>query len=206
MKLRKTPSRKRPPLREESERTEPRPTLETRDWVAAARAMLIEDGIGLLKIDRLAKSLGVTRGGFYWRFRNHQDLLDHLLDHWIQENSAQFIAAIDGPGKPNERFRRWIQVVLDEESYSPDFDTAVRSWSRVSRKVADGVHTVDDQRIAALTRLFEDAGNAPDEAFVRARITYFHQVGYYAMGMKESRRRRKELSELYYRILTGFGA
>jgi hypothetical protein len=31
------------------------------------------------------------------------------------------------------------------------------------------------------------------EAFVRARITYFHQVGYYAMRISESRRQRLAL-------------
>ena len=39
---------------------------------------------------------------------------------------------------------------------------------------------------------------------MRARITYYHQVGYYAMGVSESTTIRRDLSPLYYSVLTGF--
>jgi hypothetical protein len=46
-------------------------------------------------------------------------------------------------------------------------------------------------------------GHAEDEAFVRARIFYFHQVGYYAMDVRESREQRLRLLPLYTKALTG---
>jgi hypothetical protein len=97
-----------------------------------------------------------------------------------------------------------VRLWLEERKYNPDYDAAIRAWSRVSPKVATVVHEIDDMRIDALKQLFVDAGYDDDEAFIRARITYFHQVGYYAMGVRESAKRREELSELYYRVLTGF--
>ena len=42
------------------------------------------------------------------------------------------------------------------------------------------------------------------EAMVRARVVYFHQVGYYALGIDESRAERRRLISTYDRILTGF--
>ncbi len=93
-----------------------------------------------------------------------------------------------------------MRLWIDEQDYDPDFDAAVRGWSRVSPNVAKVVHEIDDLRIEALKRLFLDAGYDLDEAFIRARITYFHQVGYYAMGMRRSHKRREQLSEFYYRI------
>jgi len=51
--------------------------------------------------------------------------------------------------------------------------------------------------------VFEDMGYPEDEAFVRARVTYFHQVGYYALGVEEPRQQRLRLLPLYTRILTG---
>ena len=59
-------------------------------------------------------------------------------------------------------------------------------------------------RVDALRRLFVDAGYEADEALVRARITYYHQVGYYTLGIRQTAERRRQLSPIYYKILTGF--
>jgi len=53
-----------------------------------------------------------------------------------------------------------------------------------------------------LKQLFLDMGHPDEEAFIRARITYFHQVGYYAMGVEETREQRLRLLPLYTRVLT----
>lgn len=178
--------------------------MSTEDWILQAREMLIAEGIGAVKIDRLAKACNVTRGGFYWRFRNRDDLLDQLLDHWRQTNDAAFLAAVSGAEPPEQRYRNLIRLWLDEDAFSPRFDGAIRAWGAVSEKVGQVVRAADDCRIAALVRLFEDAGAQPPEAFIRARIVYFHQIGYYTLGLRESRETRLEYLPLYYKILTGF--
>jgi hypothetical protein len=48
-----------------------------------------------------------------------------------------------------------------------------------------------------------DLGAPPNEALVRARILYFHQMGYYALGLKESRHERETLYPIYERLLFG---
>jgi AcrR family transcriptional regulator len=178
--------------------------ISTEDWIEVAKVTLIKEGIAAVKVDRLAKKAGVTRGGFYYRFRGRQGLLDALLEDWRATNHQPMMDALTGAGSPPERFRSLVRLWLEERKYNPDYDAAIRAWSRVSPKVATVVHEIDDMRIDALKQLFVDAGYDDDEAFIRARITYFHQVGYYAMGVRESAKRREELSELYYRVLTGF--
>jgi len=180
-----------------------RRTIERADWLAAARATLIRDGIAAVKIDRLATMLQVTRGGFYWRFKGHGDLLDSLLQDWKQTNTAHMLAALRGPGTPAERFHALIDLWIDEIDFDPAYDMAVREWGRVSPRVGKLVRKVDDERIAAFRQLFLDAGYDDDEAFIRARIAYYHQVGYYAMGVKETKARRRKLAELYFHALTG---
>jgi hypothetical protein len=51
-----------------------------------------------------------------------------------------------------------------------------------------------------------DLGYDETESFVRARTTYFHQVGYYTLGVRESREQRLKLLPLYTRILTGYSS
>lgn len=178
-------------------------TLSTEDWIDVARRVLIRDGVAAVKIDRLARECRVTRGGFYWRFRNRDDLLDKLLDDWRTNNSSAFFEAARGPGSPADRLRSIVRLWIEEEAFSPEFDTAIRNWAQSSPRVAQLVRRVDDERIAALSEIFEEAGYKKEEAFIRARITYFHQVGYYALEIKESKSRRRELSELYLEVLMG---
>jgi AcrR family transcriptional regulator len=178
--------------------------LSTLDWLDLARETLIREGIEAVKVDRLAKASGVTRGGFYWRFKSREDLLEQLLDDWRSCNTVPFVSVLSGPGTPGDRYQALMRLWIEEREFRPDYDAAVRNWAASSTKVADVVHTVDSVRIDALRRLFVEAGYDGDEALVRSRITYYHQVGYYALGIKQSAERRRQLSPIYYRILTGF--
>ena len=187
-----------------NERPAPSGESFTRDeWVAMARKLLIREGIAGVKIDRLAKRLGVTRGGFYWRFTGLKDLLDALLGNWLETNTQSALAAISSLGEPVQRFTRLMHVWIEEIDFDPAYDLAVRDWARVSPKVDNAVRKIDDRFVEALTRLFCDAGYASDEAHIRARVVHYHQVGYYALRVKQSRESRYEVADLYLRILTG---
>lgn len=179
-------------------------TLERSDWIAAAKAMLIRDGAAAVKVERIATALNVTRGGFYWRFRDHADLLDALLKDWRDTNSTSMMAALSGPGTPVERMWALMDVWVDETGYDSSYDIAVRAWGTISKKVARVVRAVDEERIEAMHQLFVEYGYDDMEAFIRARVLYFHQVGYYAMGVKERKTKRHDLLTHYYKVLTGF--
>lgn len=173
-------------------------------WLSAAREALIREGIGGVEVGRLARKLKVTRGGFYWFFDSRKQLLDELLADWERTNSAAFKAVLKDPGRNGmAEFDAVVDIWINEANYSPPWDSAVRDWARVSTKVANTVRRVDDERIAVLAQIFRDLGEADDEAFVRARVTYFHQVGYYALGVRETREARLRLLPHYTRILTG---
>lgn len=174
------------------------------DWVSAARAMLIADGVNAVKIDRLAKMLNVTRGGFYWRFADHQELLDALVEDWRISNGKSMVAPLTSDGAPIERFRAFMRVLIEELEFSPAYDMAVRAWARTDARVASVVKRVDADRLAVLFSLFLDAGYEESEADIRARITYYHQVGYYALEEQIPKEDRYRKSELYLHALTGF--
>lgn len=183
------------------ERANSRNGLSREQWIDAARKVLIEEGFAAVKVDRLAKKLNVTRGGFYWRFKNRADLLQGLLDHWERTNTAAFLSAVSGGETVRQRFHALARIWLDERDFDPALDSAVRSWGKASPRVGKLVRRTDEIRIFALQKLFEDAGYTPNEAMVRGRITYFHQIGYYAVDLQESHERREELSSLYFYVL-----
>ena len=92
---------------------------------------------------------------------------------------------------------------LEEKEYDPAYDAAVRDWARTSAHVANLVRQVDRERIELLQQMFHDFGYGEAEANIRARITYYHQVGYYTLGLQESKAERRKLIPLYRLVLLG---
>ena len=74
-----------------------------RQWVEIARQALIEEGIGGVRVDRLAKRLDVTRGGFYHNFEDREQLLDALLHLW--EDECRFLPTDDPDNSPADADR-----------------------------------------------------------------------------------------------------
>jgi AcrR family transcriptional regulator len=166
--------------------------------------MLIARGVERVRVDGLARTLKITRGSFYWHFPNRKALLDGLLEDWSVRNTAPFFAAAaDERRSGEEKFRALVDIWLDESEYDPAYDAAVREWARTSARVANIVRRVDRRRLDLLANICSDLGYDPLEAEIRARITYFHQVGYYALGLKESGRTRRRLAPIYTRVLLG---
>ncbi|MFD4640032.1 TetR/AcrR family transcriptional regulator [Lentzea sp. NPDC058436] len=173
-------------------------------WVNSARVALIEDGIDGVKVDRLARRANVTRGGFYHHFKSHQEVLDALLDNWRTTN--RFTPAevdVSNAVAANAALDHIVDDLLHETSFDPQFDMAVREWARISQPVADVVHEVDEQRITVLSRIFKGMGHPPKEALIRARVFYWHQIGYYAVGVQETLAEREGNVSAYVKVLAG---
>jgi AcrR family transcriptional regulator len=166
---------------------------------------LIKSGVDAVRIVPLARMLKVTRGGFYWHFRDRDDLLDSLLEYWKRANTGPFEAVFKNGLQKNglKEFQAVVDIWVNEASYSPAWDSAVRDWARVSPPVARAVKEVDDHRIELIWQIFLDLGYEDPEALVRARITYFHQVGYYALHFIEDPATRRRLVPIYIAALTG---
>lgn len=187
-----------------SGKPEARKTLSREAWIAAAIATLEKKGIANVKIDHLSRQLKVTRGSFYFHFKNLKDLLDSLLEEWRQRNCKPFETlieqeVIDGPAFFDAVTGVWIR----EDPFSPRLDLAIRDWARSSAVIGRKVQAQDDFRMALLVRAFATMGYDDDESLIRARITYFQQIGYYATHFKEPPADRKRFRSLYTKVLIG---
>ena len=187
-----------------SQTLEKAPRLDRADWVRAARNAFVRGGEARVKVDPLASEMGVTTGSFYWHFKNRQELLAEVLADWEATNSAALVDAVRShEGNPDKQLDALAEVWIGEKSFNPAYDSAIRDWARTSPKVDKVVRQVDDQRITVIQEIFRGFGYDKVDAFVRARITYFHQVGYYTLHVKESRADRIRLKDAYLRALKG---
>jgi AcrR family transcriptional regulator len=172
-------------------------------WLAAARALLVAQGIEAVKVDRIARRLGVTRGGFYWHFRGRQALLDALLAEWEETSIIPFAeldsAAPDLESRILTLFLFWLQ----SKAFDARYDAAIRDWARKSLRVRRAVHKADQRRVAFIAEMFRAAGYPAREAGVRARVLYYTQIGYYALDVDEPVEARIPLAAPYYEIFTG---
>ncbi|MGV3550977.1 TetR/AcrR family transcriptional regulator [Rhizobium sp.] len=197
-------SKQSPATTKTEEASAPRKTLTREDWIAAARKVLEKRGIAEVKIDRLARQFKVTRGSFYFHFSSLKDLHEALLGEWRRSNCAPFHAMVDIEVTDGVQFfSDIVHAWVDEKPFSPKLDLAIRDWARTSKDIDKEVIAIDELRIALLVRAFRKIGYSDSESIVRARITYFHQIGQYALSFKEDPDTRKRYQPLFGDVLLG---
>jgi len=178
--------------------------LSREDWIVAARRALVSGGIANVKIDRLADQLGASRGSFYWHFSSHSELLEALVESWARTNSEAFLRILESDtDDPAAQFRNFVDVWVKERDFDPAYDNAMRDWARKSPHVKKLLHRADEVRMGALRSIFDAMGYEPLEAEIRARVTYYHQVGYYALQIREPPQTRRKLFATYLKVLSG---
>ena len=125
-------------------------------WVEAGLQALASGGPDVVRVELLAKSLGVTKGGFYYHFSDRQALLDAMLDTWEETFVDQAIEDADhGAGSGRTRLRRLFAAAGEREDLL-DLELSVRDWARRDPKVAERVTRVDNRRLAYLRPLFAE--------------------------------------------------
>ncbi|WP_225308496.1 TetR/AcrR family transcriptional regulator [Hypericibacter terrae] len=174
------------------------------DWIQAALRSLIADGVEQVRILPLAKKLSVSRSSFYWYFKRREDLLNELLRHWQEKNTRSIIERTHRPSQSIDQgvlniFECWA----NDKLFDPRLDSAIRDWARRSKPVRKVVQKADEKRVEAVTGLFLRHGYEGSEAFIRARVLYFTQIGYYALGVEESLRQRHTYLAPYLKSFTG---
>ncbi|MDX8356514.1 TetR/AcrR family transcriptional regulator [Sphingopyxis terrae] len=171
-------------------------------WIETGRRILVEEGAAEVKIDRLAKRLGVSRGGFYHHFRTRAEFMAELLSLW--ERTCQFLPQ-GKPGRTPAEAKAWIELSVErliaEDGYDPLFDMAVRAWARFDQMASWAIERADRQRIDGLEAAFQSLGYSGEQARIRARVFYYHQIGFYAVGTRESFGRRRRDAHVYVDIL-----
>ena len=165
---------------------------------------LAVEGVAHVTVLNLSERLGVSRSSFYWYFKNRDELLDALLDRWDRLNTRSIAAQAEAPAATvNEAVCNVFRCWVDPAIFSPRLDFAVREWARRSAHVRKALDRSDRLRTEAVKALFVRFGYEDEDAFVRARVLYYMQIGYYALDIREPIETRLEshapLSEGFHR-------
>lgn len=158
--------------------------LSAQDWLLAAIAAMAKGGVENVKVERLAKNLGTSKGSFYWHFKDRKDLLDQLIRYWVTQGTEQVMATNQSAKTTaRERLLALFNVALKEPVgtlSSAQGEMAIRSWAAVDPNIAKTVSATDEQRIAYVTALFAELGYPKEVAATSAQQLYLMLLGYYA--------------------------
>jgi AcrR family transcriptional regulator len=122
-------------------------------WVVAGLVALAAGGPDAVRVEALAKGLGVTKGGFYGFFADRDALLAEMLDRWERESVDDVLASVERiGGDPRTKVRRAGLLTLSEQLMP--IDLAVRGWARRDPAVARRLRRVDGRRMAYLRAQF----------------------------------------------------
>lgn len=174
------------------------------DWLNIARDILVNDGVGEVKILKMAEMLGVSRSSFYWYFENRRDLLNALLDEWAQRNTASLVAHCERDARSaTEALCNFFQCFVNPAIFDTGLDFAVREWARRDGALRARVDAADEERMQAVTTMYERHGYNKVDADARARILYFMQLGYHALKEYEPMEDRMSRMVPYMRGFLG---
>ena len=185
-----------------SRTVKPRPAKKTLDrdaWLKKALDILFAHGISQVKIEVIARKLKLTKGSFYWHFRNRDDLLRSMVEWW-RENQLRFISGLTHSHADPQGIIRAV-ITFTQHTEDSNHDIAMREFARFNKQAARAVAEVDQLRVSYLSEMFLAAGFDAIEASLRARTLYFYQVGEYTTSLAPALPEREEMAERLYRLL-----
>ena len=173
------------------------------DWVNAARFELLERGIQSVKVRKISNKLGVTTGAFYHVYKNLAELHNDLVNDWKARNTEPLLKAIlEAAPDGRKQLVAWDTVIQFEQNYNPIYDNVIRDWARISPPVKEAVKKIDTKRIDVLQDIYMNLGYDEKTAEFRAKIMYYHQIGYQTLAVEESLDQRLMNAAYYAEIIS----
>jgi AcrR family transcriptional regulator len=169
--------------------------VRSESWIEAGLKEIARTGVEGVRVEVLAKNLGVTKGGFYRRFRDRAALLEAMLQHW----SAGRIAAIekhtslDG-ATARERLKALIALYSERmNTEGMSVELAIRQWARSDELAANAAARVDAARLKNVGHLYRATGLAMEEADAQAFLFYCFVFGQSLLFIERGPRKRAQL-------------
>lgn len=153
------------------------------DWIDAALAALAQGGVEAVRVERLAAGMKVSKGSFYWHFKDRADLLSALLDLWDGDFTRQLIADAAALPTPAERLRKVAHDALVATMNGVDSaraEAAVQAWAARDNDAAERLRAVEAVRVGYIAVELAASGAPGERANLMAKALYMALLGLYA--------------------------
>jgi AcrR family transcriptional regulator len=162
-------------------------------WVDEGLRMLASGGVDAVRVEVLAKSLGVTKGGFYGYFADRGALLTEMLDAWEREATDDVFRQIEEHGGDvMERVKLAGRLTFASDRLLL-VDLAIRDWARRDAEVAERLRQVDNRRIQLLRDAISTICADPDEVEARCLLAFCMAIANTLVAADHPGRTRSEV-------------
>jgi AcrR family transcriptional regulator len=144
------------------------------DWIDHGLRTLANDGPNALKVGPMSTTLKVSRGSFYWHFRDIADFRSQVLRGWQERMTDQVIVELEAAKAEPDRLKHLMKRAFVGKR---SLDRAIRSWAAEDQDVATIVASVDARRVAYIAKMLVAAGVESRRALPRAVFMYWAYLG-----------------------------
>jgi AcrR family transcriptional regulator len=144
------------------------------DWIEHGLRTLADEGANALKVGPMATGLNVSRGSFYWHFRDAADFRSQVLRCWQERMTEQVIRDLEEAKAEPDRLKHFLRRAFATKR---SLERAIRSWAAEDKDVAATVAAVDTRRVSYIAEMLVAAGVESRRALPRAAFMYWAYLG-----------------------------
>lgn len=190
-------------------RTSDKAQLTRDNWLDAAAGEIAAGGFGHLRVLTLSKKLGVTRGSFYWHFRDHEDLVVSFLDRWRDRRLHELQYWTPKGENTAQELRQILELLLTDAARNVrrlQVELAVRDFARRDAYAAKIVAEVDEARISQNCILFQHISKDPQRTRDLSLLLYVATIGSQVVltGRSDDDNAIGRIEDLMARVVMGF--
>jgi AcrR family transcriptional regulator len=164
-------------------------------WIEEGLRALAAGGPDAVRVEALARALGVTKGGFYGHFADRNALLEEMLDTWERRSTEEVVERVERQGGDVRiRLRRAGALTFSRELLP--IDLAIRDWSRRDPAVAERLRRVDNRRMDYLRLLFGALSADQDEVEARSMLAFSLAIGHHFIAAGHGARSHADVLDL----------
>jgi AcrR family transcriptional regulator len=169
-------------------------------WIEEGLRALAAGGPDAVRVEALARTLGVSKGGFYGHFSDRTALFAEMLDTWEQMSTREVVERVEREGGDAKVKLRKAGALTFSRTLLP-IDLAVRDWARRDPAVAKRLRRVDNQRMEYLRVLFGTFCSDADDIEARSMLAFSLLIGGHFMAADHGARSRAEVIDLAAKLL-----
>jgi AcrR family transcriptional regulator len=172
-------------------------------WIKEGLSALAAGGPEAVRIESLAEALGVSKGGFYWHFKDRSSLLEEMLDAWERTWVDDVIEAVESEDQDARlRLRRLFGLAAASGDGLLRIELAIRNWARREEAVAERLRQVDNRRMDYMRSLFAAICEDDDDVEARCLLVFSLFIGSHFVSVDHGGRSRAQVLELALERLT----
>lgn len=180
----------------------PATRLSRDEWLARALDILATEGQAKLRVEAICAALGVTKGSFYWHFKDRDDFVRSLVLFWSDQFTQPVMTRVtQSASEAGGRLKSLLHVVSDG-GYAR-YEVSIRAWAAQDPELAAViVRDVDERRLAFVGEIFTDLGFDGKESEMRARACIAYLSYESACFVKSPGEGRAEMLDMFFSIVT----